>query len=95
MLRVGSPPAIADGRLVGWGWDDDEESPRVKLASREAENGVRQARYLSEVIRTGLASEAPLRLAPAIIGELNRLAVQGVVPTAGQEHVAGASDLDI
>jgi Fic family protein len=60
---------------------------------REAENGVRQARYVAALIGDGLKAPASFRLTPATIAELNRLAVEGLVPTAGR--LRERSDLEI
>jgi Fic family protein len=76
---------------VGWGFDDDRPvDPRVML---EAENGVRQARRLAILIRDGLAAADEPVLTPATLDELNRLAVEGLVNSAGR--VRNRSDLEI
>jgi Fic family protein len=65
---------------VGWSQDD---WPLDERARREAENGIAQARRVSELIR-GAVSTFPFSLTPALLCELNDLAVRGVVENAGK-----------
>jgi len=76
---------------VGWGADDDE--PFDARAAREADNGVRQALQVASLVRHGVADPSAFRLTLRSICELNRLAVEGVVPTAGRPRQR--SDIEI
>lgn len=78
---------------MGWGNDDDLDVARAQRAAQEAENGLRQARYLVELVRAAVDQVAPLQLVASTICELNRLAVEGVMATAGRLRVR--SDVEI
>jgi hypothetical protein len=73
----------------GWSWDDDVSDPRLRL---ESDNGVRQARRLLELVRESLNDVAGFELTPAILCELNTLAVQDLTERPGQYRV---SDVEI
>lgn len=76
---------------MGWGFDGDgPQDPRVLL---ELENAVRQTRRLGELIGLGLADPRAFRLTPAIICDLNRHAVEGLVEAPGVPR--RRSDLEI
>lgn len=74
---------------MGWGFDDGPLDARALL---EAENGVRQARLLVGLIGDALVAPA-FKLTSATLCELNRVAVDGIVPTAGR--IRERSDLEI
>jgi hypothetical protein len=69
---------------VGWGIDDESDPAANARALREAENGLRQARRVADLIRSGVPSGAS-PLTSAVIAELNGLAVDGIVSTAGKD----------
>jgi Fic family protein len=77
---------------VGWGIDDESDPAANARALREAENGLRQARRVADLIRSGVPSGAS-PLTSAVIAELNGLAVDGIVSTAGK--MRERSDLEI
>lgn len=74
---------------MGWGTD----APLDARALLEAENGIRQARLVAQLIGDGLAAPSTFRLTAETISELNRAAVDGVVDSAGS--VRRRSDLEI
>jgi Fic family protein len=82
---------------LGWGFGDDDHGPRdavaEDLAMREAENGVRQARRLAVLVAEGLKAPGSFVLTTATLCELNRYAVDGITPTAG--NLRERSDLEI
>jgi Fic family protein len=70
----------------GWGsFDDDEPSERELL---EGANGRTQARFVRTLIRESVRLSSSARsvrtIDPALVCELNRLAMAGLIPTAGQ-----------
>jgi Fic family protein len=60
---------------------------------REAENSVRQARRLTLLIQGALARPEVSPLSLAVVCELNRRAVEGLMPTAGT--LRDRSDVEI
>jgi Fic family protein len=60
---------------------------------REVENGVRQARRLTLLIQGALARPEVSPLSPAVACELNQLAVDGLIHTAGR--LRERSDIEI
>jgi Fic family protein len=65
----------------GWSWDDDDPTPEAQLA---AGNAVRLARHLLAVIASAVADPLTFELQPNALREMNRLAVEGLIPTAGR-----------
>jgi Fic family protein len=65
----------------GWSWDGDDGDERSRL---EAANGVRQARRLVELIAEAVRDPTRFELTPAMICELNGLAVAGIAKKPGR-----------
>jgi len=68
----------------GWGWDDDGPDPELVAA-----NGRRQARVVQKLIRQATRSGAPFCLMPGHVYGLHRIAMQGVITTAGRPRRDG------
>src|SRR5687768_9554009 len=67
---------------MGWGYDGENLSdPRTLL---EEENGLRQARLVAELIRDALVAPERFRLTVKKVCKLNRVAMNGLIPTAGR-----------
>jgi Fic family protein len=64
----------------GWSWDDDDD-PR---SLRGGQNSRRQAIRLREHIAAGIADPSRFTLTPALICELDGIAVDGLVDHPGQ-----------
>jgi Fic/DOC family len=67
----------------GWDWLDVDER-----SHREAENAVRQARRLTEIIRAALSDRDAFELELGTICELNALATEGTVDEPGVVRTA-------
>ena len=67
--------------MGGWDWDGGTDDP---TSVREAENALRQMRWLVEVIRHAVTNPPAFRLTLETLGELNRLAVDGLVAKPGR-----------
>lgn len=59
------------------------ETSKEARARREAANGVRQTDFVFDTIDRVLADQKPFKLRPSLLGELNRLAVEGLTRFAG------------
>lgn len=59
------------------------ETSKEARARREASNGILQADFVFETIDRALQDSRPFRLRPSLLGELNRLAVDGLTRFAG------------
>jgi Fic family protein len=67
--------------VPGWSWDGDDDDPRARL---EAENSLRQARRLLELITDAVCDPTSFELTPAVICELNGIAAAGMTPNPGR-----------
>lgn len=61
------------------------------IAHRESRNTLRQFDAVAERIEYWLEPERPFRLRPSVILELNRIALDGLSPTAGVYRPAGVT----
>jgi Fic family protein len=66
--------------LPGWGFDDDEPDERTLV---EAANGRAQARAVSAIVRRATRRPAVFPVTTIELQILNRLAMQGLLATAG------------
>ena len=73
----------------GWSIDDDDLDEGSR---KDAENAARQAERLTELIRANIGHRASFQLTPALLCELNKLAVEG---RTDQPGVLRTSDLYI
>jgi Fic family protein len=69
----------------------DIETSKEGRARREAANGIRQTDFVFSTIDRFLAEQKPFRLRPSLLGELNRLAVEGLTRFAGVPRPHGMS----
>ena len=67
------------------------ETSKEARARREAANGVRQTDFVFAAIDRALTSDKPFKLRPSLLGELNRLAVEGLTSYAGVPRPHGMS----
>lgn len=67
------------------------ETDKDARARLEAANGVRQTDFVFTTIERNLANNGKFRLRPSLLGELNRLAVEGLTPYAGVPRPHGMS----
>jgi Fic family protein len=67
------------------------ETDPESRARREASNGVRQTDFVFATIESHLAEDKPFKLRPSFLGELNRLAVEGLTRFAGVPRPHGMS----
>ena len=74
----------------GWDWSLGDVDERTR---REAENGVRQAARLTEIIREALVDRDAFELVLGTICELNALATEGTVDEPGEPGVVRTADL--
>lgn len=66
--------------------DDQRESllhDPVEIADREAINAANQFDHVKSLIRSAMDSEQPFLLRPSIVCDLNRLAIDGIMRSAG------------
>ncbi len=67
------------------------ETGKEARARREASNGIRQADFVFQTIEDALVSDGKFKLRPSFLGELNRLAVEGLTQYAGVPRPHGMS----
>lgn len=68
----------------GWGSDFDDDDPeKVRIAARELQNGIRQMQFVLELVRASVNDPGSFAFTPALLCDLQQLAVDGLSVTAG------------
>jgi hypothetical protein len=65
---------------VAWGFDDDVDERTL----REAANGIRQTRRVSQLVRDHLAGPVAFKLTSELLCELNELGMHGLIERPGE-----------